>query len=194
MQATASRPKKTNSTNTVNADRLASDLAEARKELAMVHRFLEKIQTFSNIVGTAKEQLKQLQRREHDVKDMLAEIREQIKSTKDLISSSSNGMLAIIEPGPVKFMPLFDRMEKADPKTHGTNAAKWREQPLTVLKLSPATTDLLYESEILFVGQLQDAILEDPAEWWMFIEGLTAPIAAAIADKLADFANKGGAE
>jgi len=83
-------------------------------------------------------------------------------------------------------------MAKAEPKKHGTNAAKWRELPLSELKLSPMSTSLLYEAEILFIGQLQDKILAEPETWWEFIPGLTASIAAAIADKLSDFAKKGG--
>ena len=101
-------------------------------------------------------------------------------------------MLALLEPGRIKFMPLFDQMEKASPTKHGTNAGKWRELPLSVLRLSPVSTSVLYEAAILFIGQLQDLILADPDDWWTEIEGLTAPIAAAIADKLAAFAKKGG--
>ncbi len=69
-----------------------------------------------------------------------------------------------------------------------TNAANWRELPLSSLRLSPASTSLLYKAEILFIGQLQDLVLANPEDWWTCITGLRGPIAAAIADKLADFA------
>ncbi len=189
MTSTAERraPKAT----TKNAD-IAQQLADARAELATVHRFLNKVQTFSDVVNDAKSELEKLKADEHKASEQLRELREQIKSLKELISSASDGMLAILEPGPIKFMPLFDQMEKASPAKHGTNAAKWRELPVSALRLSPTSAALLYEAEILFIGQLQDRVLDNPAEWWQSIEGLTAPIAAAIADKLADFAKKGG--
>lgn len=192
MTATATKPKKKQYSDVSDIERLHSELDEARKELSLLNRFLEKIQEFSSIVGKAKTELKRLQAEEHELSEQLQEVRSDIKSMKELIASSNNGMISMIEPGPKEFMPLFDRMEKADPVKHGTNAVKWREQPLSVLKLSPASTALLYEAEILFVGQLQDRILADADEWWIEIDGLTFPIAAAIADKLADFTKKGG--
>lgn len=171
---------------------LVEQLEQARTELATVNRFLEKVQTFSNVVGDAKAELHKLKQREREDAESLAELREQIKSLKQSIESASDGMIALIEPGPMKFMPLFDQMEKASTKKHGTNAAKWRELPLSELRLSPAATSILYEADILFIGQLQDRVLDNSEGWWNEIKGLTAPIAAAIADKLADFAKKGG--
>lgn len=191
MTTATAKPKPRPGTRT-GTDDIVEQLADARAELATVNRFLSKIQKFSDVVSDAKTTLKNLKTEEREVADRLAELREGIKSIKELIDSASDGMLALIEPGPIKFMPLFDQMEKASPTKHGTNAGKWREMPLSTLRLSPSSTSLLYEAEILFIGQLQDLILEDPTEWWETITGLTAPIAAAIADKLADFAKKGG--
>lgn len=193
MTTTASRPKKhTKASQFSDVERLKSELDDAKAELALVNRFLEKIQTFSCVVGSAKTELKRLKAEERTLSDSLQELRSNIRDVTALIDSSNNGMLSLIEPGPAEFMPLFDQMEKSDPAKHGTNARKWREQPLSLLRLSPTSTALLYEAEILFIGQLQDRILEDPEEWWLNVEGLTLPIAAAIADKLADFVAKGG--
>lgn len=191
--ATASKKKPAGGPETqTGGNALADQLAAARAELATVNRFLEKVQQFSNVVGDAKAELRELQDEEREVAEKLAELRDRIKQVKQSIDCASDGMLALIEPGPMKFMPLFDQMEKASPTKHGTNSGKWRELPLTSLKLSPVSTSLLYEAEILFIGQLQDRIMDDPEKWWEFIPGLTAPVAAAIADKLADFAKKGG--
>jgi hypothetical protein len=188
---TTAAPKKQRGTVPQN-DSLVTELSEARAELATMHRFLDKIQQFSNVVCDAKAVLKELMEEEREAAEHLSDLRERIKSLKQSITANSNGMLSLIEPGPLKFMPLFDQMEKASPTKHGTNAGKWRELPLSALRLSPASTSLLYEADILFIGQLQDRILEDPEKWWCDIAGLTAPIAAAIADKLADFSKKGG--
>jgi hypothetical protein len=166
-------------------------LENAKQELATMHRFLGKVQTFSDVVTEAKADLEGLKQREFQIKESLQEVREEIRTLKDLINSSNDGMLALLEPGPVEFMPLFDQMEKADPKTHGRNAEAWREKPVSVLRLSPAASHLLTEADIVFIGQLQDRILESP-DWWTDVEGMTEPMAAAIADKLTDFAKKGG--
>ena len=192
MTTATAKPKIPKPGTRTGTDDIVDQLADARAELATVNRFLEKIQTFSDVVSDAKATLKALKEEEREVAERLQELRDGIKSIKERIDSASDGMLALIEPGPVKFMPLFDRMEKASPTKHGTNAGKWRERPLSDLRLSPASTSVLYESEILFIGQLQDLILSDPAAWWKAIEGLTASIAAAIADTLSDFAKKGG--
>ena len=191
MTATAERPK---SKKAAGSEDIANELEDARAELAVMQRFLDKIQHFSEVVAQAKDSLKRLQAQEADKKEELSKIRDDIKSAKELISGSNDGMIKLIEPGPMAFMPLFDQMEKADPKTHGKNAAKWREEPVSVLRLSPTSTELLYAAEILFIGQLQDRILENPQEWWKSVEGLNLSIAAAIADKLSDFSSKGGAQ
>lgn len=193
MVATATKRKPQRGTETqTGGNSVHDELEKAKAELATVNRFLQKVQTFSDVVTDAKTQLKTLKEREREIAEHLADCRDRIKWLKDSIDSASDGMLALLEPGPVKFMPLFDQMEKASPTKHGTNAAKWRELPVSVLRLSPVSTSILYEAEILFIGQLQDIILADPAEWWTEIEGLTLSVAAAIADKLADFAKKGG--
>lgn len=191
MTSSTLKRKPQNGTETKTGE-LVQQLADAKAELATVNRFLEKVQTFSNVVGDAKAELKSLRAEEREAADELAELRDKIKALKVSINITSDGMLALIEPGPMKFMPLFDQMEKASPTKHGTNAAKWRERPISDLRLSPVATTLLYDADILFIGQLQDRVLEDPADWWQTVEGLTAPIAAAIADKLSDFASKGG--
>lgn len=190
MTSTLKR-KQPNGTETKTGD-VVQQLADAKAELAVVNRFLEKIQTFSNVVGEAKDDLKSLIAEERELADELGELRRKIKDLKETINIAGDGMLALIEPGPGMFMPLFDKMEKASPTKHGTNAARWRERPVSDLRLSPLATSLLYEADILFIGQLQDRVLDDPADWWQEIPGLTVPIAAAIADKLADFARKGG--
>ena len=190
MTGIAAKRKPNGGTETIES--MAKQLADARSELATVHRFLSKVETFSNVVGDAKTELERLKVEEHKTSENLRKLREQIKSQKDLIESASDGMLALLEPGPIKFMPLFDQMEKASPTKHGTNAAKWRELPVSALRLSPASTSLLYEAEILFIGQLQDRVLDDPEGWWESIDGLTAAIAAAIFDKMDNFAKKGG--
>lgn len=176
-------------TETKVADEVVEQL---QAELATVNRFLERIQSFSTVMTEAKAELATLKEREHRLAEDLSEIRGRIKDLKNSITATSDGMIALIEPGPVKFMPLFDQMEKASPKKHGANAARWRELPISELRLSPVSTSLLYAAEILFIGQLQDRILAEPDAWWKTIDGLTEPIAAAIADKLADFAKKGG--
>lgn len=189
---TTATPKKPKPSDQRAATQMATELQNVKAELELVNRFLGKIQTFSDIVGEAKTKLNERRKDEAEIRQELNECRDDIKSLQELIEASNNGIISLIEPGPDKFMPLFDKMEKASPTKHGTNAGKWRERPISILKLSPTATNLLYEAEILFIGQLQDCILKDPAAWWEAIMGLTEPIAAAIADKLNAFAKKGG--
>ena len=55
------------------------------------------------------------------------------------------------------------------------------------LRLSLVATRALTDSDVMFVGQLQDRMLAAPAEWWKKFQGLTDASAAAIADQLAEF-------
>lgn len=191
---TAKRRRRTDSPKkSPKETRLQTALDCALEELKVVHAFLSKVQTHSDVVTEAKRQRSELKESEFQLKEQLQEVRSDIRAVEQIIESSNDGMLAIIEPGPAEFMPLFDRMEKADPKTHGVNSKEWREKPISLLRLSPVASGLLIKCDILFIGQLQDRILDSP-EWWKEIGGLTEPIAAAIGDKLSDFVSKGGAQ
>ncbi len=189
--ATAKRKPKATSSDSRIVDKLQTELDEARQQLGAMTSFLSEVQKFSDIVTEAKSQLKDAREQEAQLKDELTEVRSHITDLKSMIDGTNNGMLAVLEPGPQKFMPLFDRMEPADTKLHGKNAQQWRELPLSKLRLSPVATNSLIEADILFIGQLQDRILEND-EWWKDVDGITEPIAAAIADKLTDFVTKGG--
>lgn len=167
-------------------------LEEAKTRLETMERFLERVQSFSDVMADAKSRLADMMMEEQSAEQELRAIRGKIRDLKEEISAASDGMLKILEPGPVKFMPLFDRMEKASTQKHGQNASKWREQPLSVLRLSPSSTTILYDAEILFVGQLQDRVLADPESWWFEVDGLSEAVVAAIVDKLNDFVARGG--
>lgn len=174
-------------------DRLRAELAETKQTLATVTLFLDQVQNFSEVVSKARAELKDLTNRRSILKDELSELNEEIRSCQNLIDSSNDAMLSVIEPGPAKFLPLFDRMEPADVVAHGEGAEQWREKPVSVLRLSPMASTALIEAGVVFVGQLQDLILAGPADsWWKSTPGLTDAMAAAIADKLNAFAMKGG--
>lgn len=163
--------KKTSSPEIIN--RLRGELDAVHAELHQVKVFFEEIQKFSQLVLVSKIELKKLNHHEADLKEELADVRSEIRTTKDLIESCNNGMLTIIEPGPDEFLPLFDRMAKADPETHGKGSDHWRERPIGVLRLSPMASNCLIDAGIVFIGQLQDMILADPTQWWEDTAGLT---------------------
>jgi hypothetical protein len=76
---------------------------------------------------------------------------------------------------------------------HGESSGQWRKDPIATLRLSPIAHQSLIEADILFVGQLQDRVLENSDRWHEEIDGITGAMAAAIVDKLNDFIfNDGG--
>ena len=184
IMATATPTKKRSSAKSSSGNsetvRLQSELDKVKAELKNVHGFLDEIQKFSDVVYTAKQKLKFAKKTEFDLSGELSEVRAEIRSLKELIDSANDGMLAIVEPGPAQFLPLFDRMEKPDVKKHGSpNAAELRERPIAVLRISPLATNVLLDADIVFVGQLQDLIVADPDDWWEEIDGMSDAIAAA---------------
>ena len=197
--ATATAKKKTTTKRTTKPKKVLSEVESLRNkldaaelELQRVSVFFSEVEKFSDLVVKARTDLKRLNLEEAELKNELSELRAEIRSVENLIDSSNDGMLAILLPGPSEFMPLFDRMEKAEPKKHGKNAGNWREKPISVLRLSPLASNALIEADIVFIGQLQDLILADPDDWWTETANLTDAVAAAIADKLNDFISKGG--
>jgi hypothetical protein len=120
-------------------------------------------------------------RAEYDrAKANLSEIREARDGTK-------HTLFMFLRPGPAEILPLFDRMQPADEAKHGEGSTEWRKEPISALRLSLVATNLLTAADVIFVGQLQDRIQEAGDGWWEKIESLTAPVAAAIVDRLNDF-------
>ena len=122
--ATAEKPKsqrktKAKKTSMSEVQKLQKRLDAATSELDRVQAFFVEVEKFSDIVHKAKHGLKELLAQESALKGELSEVRAEIRSTKNLIESSNDGILQILEPGPAEFMPLFDRMEKATPEKHG---------------------------------------------------------------------------
>lgn len=122
-----------------------------------------------------------------DAKEKYERLRDEFNQAREARDGTKHALFMFLKPGPAEIMPLFDRMEPADEEKHGAHSDEWRKEPVSALRLSLIATNLLSAADVLFVGQLQDRIQAAAAEWFATIEGLTAPMAAAIADKLNDF-------
>lgn len=163
--------------------------------LATIERYEEKfgeIDSFLHFVRNQRDELHTKTLKMHEAKEVYEAVRAEVKELQDSISGAKDSLFRMLEPGVMEFLPLFDRMEPADPDKHGENAEQWRRDPISALRLSSQATTLLIDHDIVVVGQLQDRVLDSPEEWWERIGGLTAAVAAAILDKLNDFIYRDG--
>jgi hypothetical protein len=165
---------------TSEIDALKLQLAAYESVFAEVQHFTDLIRRQDGEVGKANTAMLEAREKYDAAKAELNDAKEARDGTK-------HALFMFLRPGPTEILPLFDRMEPADEEKHGTGSTQWRQEPVTALRLSLMATNLLTAADLIFVGQLQDKIQEDPDAWWEQIEALTAAQAAAIADKLADF-------
>ncbi len=119
--------------------------------------------------------------------ELLGQAKDELAAARDARDGTKHALFMYLKPGPTEIMPLFDRMEKADEEKHGANAKEWRTESVSALRLSIAATQILTAADVMFVGQLQDRMQEDPETWWEKIEGLSQAMALAVADRLNEF-------
>ncbi len=158
--------------------------------LAVIAKYeakFEEIDSFLRFVGIERDELRVKSRQLADAKEAYESAKAEVNALRDSIAGAKDSLFQLLEPGVMEFMPLFDKMEPADPEKHGESADQWRRDPISALRLSAHAAGLLIDADVIVIGQLQDRVLDKPQDWWESIDGLTASVAAAIADKLNDF-------
>lgn len=159
---------------------IAEALGQYEKVFGEINRFTEIIREQEKEMETAAVRVEETRTKYNEAKLHLEELRQ-------FRDGAKHSLYKFLAPGVTEIMPLFDTMEPADDEKHGSGSAEWRKDPLSVLKLSLPSINILNEADILFVGQLQDRVQDDADSWWESIAGMTAPVAAAIVDRLNEF-------
>lgn len=165
---------------TSELDALRQQLAAYESVFGEVQHFTDLIRKQDGEVGLANQAMLTAKEKYETAKHELQDAREARDGTK-------HALFMFLRPGPTEILPLFDRMDPADEEKHGTGSTQWRQEPVSALRLSIGATTILTAADVIFVGQLQDRIQEEPGDWWKKIDALTEALAAAIADRLNDF-------
>lgn len=171
-----------------------TDVATLQKRIDAYEQVFDEVQHFIDLIHKQDGEIT-------EANVVMLAAKEEFERTKDLLSQArdardgtKHALFMYLRPGPSEILPLFDRMEEADEEKHGANSTEWRKEPISALRLSLVATNFLTAADVIFVGQLQDRVQADGEGWWEKIEGLTAPVAAAVADRLNDFINEKTAE
>lgn len=178
--ATKQKAAKKRTKRPTDPETLGKLLDQYEQVFGEVEHFVELIARQDSEIGEAQAAMYAAKEKYETARDELTQARESRDGTK-------HALFMFLKPGPSEILPLFDRMEPADEEKHGAHSDEWRKEPVAALRLSLIATNLLAAADVLFVGQLQDRVQAKPDAWHEQIEGLTAPMAAAVADKLNDF-------
>jgi hypothetical protein len=158
-----------------------------QKLLAQYEQVFGEVSHFIDLIGRQEAEIAEKQQVVYATKEKYESAKSDLAEARDSRDGTKHALFVFLKPGPVKILPLFDRMEKADEKKHGAHSDEWRKEPVSAMRLSLIATSVLTAAEIIFVGQLQDRVQARPADWWDQIDGLTAPMGLAIGDRLNDF-------
>tara|TARA_R110002049_G_scaffold59417_1_gene160657 strand:+ start:1304 stop:1849 length:546 start_codon:yes stop_codon:yes gene_type:complete len=169
-----------------------TETAKLKSQLERYEAFFGELDSFINFVREERVSLETAVAAEAEAKAKLEAARDERRQIEGSIAGAKESLYRLVEPGATKFMPLFDRMEPADPEKHGEHASEWRKKPIAALRLSPIAAKALVDADIIVIGQLQDAVLESPHDWYDRIDGINPAMAAAIVDKLNDFVFRDG--
>jgi len=165
----------------------STDPEVLQKLLDQYELVLGEVTHFIDLIQRQEAEVAEQQTITYAAKERYDAARDELSAARDARDGTKHALFMYLKPGPTKILPLFDRMEPADEEKHGANADEWRKEPVAALRLSLVATNVLAAADVLFVGQLQDRVQAEPAAWWEKVEGLTAPMALAIADRLNDF-------
>jgi len=142
---------------------------------------------FIELINRQEAEISKSQEFTYKAKERYESAKRELATARDARDGTKHALFMFLRPGPAEILPLFDRMDPADEEKHGAHAEDWRKEPVSALRLSLVATNLLTAADVIFVGQLQDRVQAQPADWWAAIDGLTEPVALAIGDKLNDF-------
>jgi len=150
-------------------------------------KYIQELDRFANQLRETQARITELQDDCNAKREAFEQAKAAVKEERDVEHSTVTMLLKFVTPGSVETFPLFDQMEPADEKQHGTGAAEWRKEPITALRLSAVAVQCLVAGDIVLVGQLQDVVLADAENWWKRIDGLSSGLADAIELKLDTF-------
>jgi len=168
--------------------RTVKKISDPEEALARYEEVFQEIARFVAVIESSVEELTEAEAEVAEAKAAYEAARDEVNRIKELRDGAKHGLFRYLAPrNGGEILPLFDRMEKADEERHGENSTEWRKEPIAALKLSLPSLVALNEADIMFVGQLQDSVLNDPEEWWHAIPGLTFGQSAAIVDRLNEF-------
>jgi hypothetical protein len=167
-----------------------SQKREAAPSRDVLLRYIQEIDRFANQLRETQDRIKALEADCTEKREAFEASKTAVRDEKEVEHATVTMLLKFVAPGSLETFPLFDKMEPPDEETHGANAADWRKEPITALRLSAVAVQLLVAADIVLVGQLQDAMLADASDWWERIEGLSSGLADAIQVKFDDFVSQ----
>lgn len=161
---------------------------------AALERYVAEIDRFATLLRDSQEKIAELERDQAAKKQAYEEAKEATREQREVEHATVSLLLRFVRPGSPDVLPLFDTMEPADEEKQGPGAKQWRKEPIAVLGLSGLAMSALIAADIVLVGQLQDAMLADPEEWYGELDGISAGMAEAIAAKFHAFVQERSAE
>jgi len=167
-----------------------TDVATLQKLLAQYEEVFGEVGHFIELIKSQETDILAASLAANEAKAKYEEAKDELQAARESRDGTKHALFMFLRPGPSEILPLFDRMEPADEDKHGVHSDEWRKEPISALRLSLLATNLLTAADVMFVGQLQDRILASSDEWYLKIDGLTYPVAMAVADRLNDFVNE----
>jgi hypothetical protein len=157
------------------------------KENQIYKDVFDEISRFTALIARQELEIQEAETKVTESKVAFENAKEQLRDLQQARDGSKHGLYRFLCPVNGKFLPLFDRMEPADEDLHGEGSTEWRKEPVAAIGISLPAQIALNAADILFVGQLQDCVMNNPAAWFESMEGLSAGAASAIVDSLNDF-------
>lgn len=111
--------------------------ARLRSQIERYEAFFAELESFIRFVRDDRVELEKAVGKMAKAKDAYEAARDEVKQLRDSITSAKDALFRLVEPGVDEFLPLFDRMEPADPDKHGEGSDQWRKDPISALRLSP---------------------------------------------------------
>lgn len=164
-----------------------TDPEQLLRKVEMYEQVFDEVEHFVELIARQDAEIAEAATATIAAKQKYDAAKDELAAARDARDGTKHALFMYLKPGPTEIMPLFDRMEKADEEKHGANAKEWRTESVSALRLSIAATQILTAADVMFVGQLQDRMQEDPETWWEKIEGLSQAMALAVADRLNEF-------
>ena len=164
-----------------------ADLSTETTELEFHRKVMQQIGAMNAEIAAASTKIDECEDEVETAELAYESAKQRLKEAKSERDGAERTLLRFLNPAGGEIHPLFDQMQAPDEDLHGKGCSKWRQEPISALRLSLSAVQALTGQDILFVGQLQDRVMAKSHSWWEEVTGLNASVAAAIVDRLNDF-------
>lgn len=128
--------KKSRSSKSAAAEQSGADVSNENEELEFHRKVMHQISVMNGEIALANSNIDVCEDEVEAAELAYDSAKQRLKEAKSQRDGAERTLLRFLNPSGGEFHPLFDKMQAPDEDVHGKGCKKWRQEPISALKLS----------------------------------------------------------